>query len=175
MECTVKWRKEHVETFEGRAVVIVRNPYKAIVSYWNYIHSGQLGIATEESFNSDKFVEFVFRGALRWFELIEDWIKFGKDVYFIFYENMLDSPTEEARKLLQYLGLPVDENRISCLLRDYSGKFHREQEQRAIPFTTDHHRLLRIMIEKANKIIRDNTRTWLPIEKYQEYQNFTEC
>ena len=112
---------------------------------------------------------------MRWFELIEDWILFGKDVYFIFYEKIFESPTKEAEKLLKYLGLPVDENRISCLLKDYSGTFHRAQVEKTIPFTTDHHRLLRIMIEKADKLIKDQTGKGLPLETYQEYQNFTEC
>ena len=30
------WRIRHIKFFGGRGVVIVRNPYKALISYWNH-------------------------------------------------------------------------------------------------------------------------------------------
>ena len=30
------WRRRHVSQFGGRGVLVVRNPYKAILSYWNF-------------------------------------------------------------------------------------------------------------------------------------------
>ena len=30
------WRKRHIKFFGGRGVVIVRNPYRALISYWNH-------------------------------------------------------------------------------------------------------------------------------------------
>ena len=33
---TLLWRMRHIKFFGGRGVVIVRNPYKALISYWNH-------------------------------------------------------------------------------------------------------------------------------------------
>ena len=30
------WRREHVADFGGRGVLVIRNPYKAILSHWNW-------------------------------------------------------------------------------------------------------------------------------------------
>ena len=156
--------------------MIVRNPYKAIVSYWNLLQSGsQTGIAENESFITSQFEEFLYSGALRWFEVIEDWIMFGKDVHFIFYENIQKNPIEEMRNLLNYFGLPVDEDRLSCLGKDLTGKFHRTKHQPAVPFKHDHHQLLRMMIEKADTIIRHYAGVALPLEEYKEYKEFIIC
>ena len=34
----LKWRETHVMTFHGRAVLAVRNPYNAILSYRNFFY-----------------------------------------------------------------------------------------------------------------------------------------
>ena len=154
----------------------MRNPYKAIVSYWNLLQSGsQTGFARNESFNTSEFEEFLYSGALRWFEVIEDWIIFGKDVHFIFYENVLKNPPEEMRKLMNYLGLPVDEDRLSCLAKDFIGQFYRKKQQQAVPFKFDHHQLVRLMIERADKLIRQHAGVALPQEEYEEYRELISC
>ena len=32
----LSWRKKHIKFFGGRGVVIVRNPFRALISYWNH-------------------------------------------------------------------------------------------------------------------------------------------
>ena len=44
--------QDHIGAFKGRAVVLVRNPYKAILSYWNFfntIQGNQLIIVIEKA------------------------------------------------------------------------------------------------------------------------------
>ena len=49
-------RKKRIAIFRGRAVVIVRNPYKAFISYWNLRKSGShTGKATRKSFVGEEF------------------------------------------------------------------------------------------------------------------------
>ena len=111
----LKWRETHIMTFQGRAVLVVRNPYKAILSYWNFFTTqSHTNTISEHSFESFKFKDFVFTGASRWFEVISDWINMGNDVYFIFYEDLVEDPVREMRKLIDYLGFPV----IPIILKD---------------------------------------------------------
>ena len=103
--------------------MLVRNPYRAIISYWNFLKIGwpkvvKIKDVRLRGYNTSEFRNFVFRGTYRWFELIDDWVKFGSDIYFIFYEDLKENPVEEMRKLMLYLNLIVDEERLSCLVRE---------------------------------------------------------
>lgn len=162
----LSWRKEQIESFGGRAVIVVRNPYKAILSYWNFYNTkSHTSLIDKNSFKTLKFQDFVFTGASRWFEVIEDWITFGKEVYFIFYEDLQEDPVGEMRSLLDYLGLPVDEERLACISSHLAGSFHRTSHQEIDPFTQDHHLLLQTVIEKAVRLIEQYSGQILPIRK----------
>ena len=170
-EYGLQWREDHIQTFQGRAVLVIRNPYKAILSYWNFFNTkSHTSVIGENSFESLKFKDFVFTGASRWFELIDDWIIMGKDVYFIFYEDLAQDPVKEMRKLMAYLGLPVDEGRLSCISQHLSGSFHRTVHQATDPFTPDHHMMIRTVIEKADKMVKEKTGENLPLENYEYYE-----
>ena len=58
-------------------------------------------------------------GVSRWYEVLSDWIDFGSEVHFVFYEELKEDLVAELRKLLEHLKLPVDETRLTCI-RDHS-------------------------------------------------------
>ena len=81
------WRRHHVAQFGGRGVLVIRNPYKAILSYWNFKRTkSHTKTVAAESLHSPEFQEFVRVGAERWLELIQDWLEFSTDCHLIFYE-----------------------------------------------------------------------------------------
>ena len=127
-------------------------------------------VAEPYTFRSKEFDNFLLREALRWLEVIEDWIIFGREVHFIFYENFVEDPLKETRKLVKYLKLPIDEDRFSCLSKATTGLFLRTGHQPKIPFTLDQHRIIRMMIRQADKIVKDHNNEGLPIEKYKEFK-----
>ena len=107
---------------------MIRNPYKAIVSYWNFKSTNShTDTVSSETFHRKRFQNFIVVGIERWLELITDWIEQGKDVYFIFYKDLVDAPTGKIRKLLNYLKLNIDEDRLHCIELHSSGSFHRKK------------------------------------------------
>ncbi len=64
---------------------------------------------------------FAWPGLVRWYELIADWLSYGTDVYFLFYEDLVEDPLGEVRRLLDHLALPVDQDRLTCTARHLSG------------------------------------------------------
>ena len=128
-------------------------------------------LAKEYTFKTKGFDYFVLREALRWLEVIEDWIVFGREVHFIFYEKFVEDPIQETRNLVKYLKLPVDEGRLSCLSKENTGSFFRTEHQAKVNLTLDHHRTLRMVIQKADSILKDHINKGLPIEKYQELKD----
>ena len=166
----LKWKKEQVKGFGGRGVVLVRNPYKAILSYWNFFNTkSHTSTAGQNTFQALKFQDFVSTGAERWLELILDWTEFGQEVFFIFYEDLVDDPVSEMRHLVNYLGLKVSERRLACISQHLQGSFLRSEHQIINPFTSTQHSQIRAVINKAWKIIEKKTGRNIPLEKYQYY------
>ena len=147
---------------------MIRNPYKAIVSYWNFENTGGHHTDTVDSasFKTPKFNYFVFKSISRWYELIDDWIKFGgDDLIFLFYEELADNPVEEVRKLLLALGLKVDEERLSCLSKHLQGSFHRDKKKKKLRedvFTAEHHLFIDSVIEKVDHKLQKKIGRKLP-------------
>lgn len=113
-----EWRRRHVREFHGRAVVVVRDPYFAIIAYWNYWSTlSHTETDCQESFKTAEFSQFVMIGISRWTEINQDWLSLGQEIHLIFYENLRDEPVEEIRKLLIYLNIPVNEGRLDCIRR----------------------------------------------------------
>ena len=81
------WRRRHVSQFGGRGVLVVRNPYKAILSYWNFkMTRSHTETVPAESLQTEEFKEFVRVGAARWLELIQDWLLYSTDCFVLMYE-----------------------------------------------------------------------------------------
>ena len=58
---------------------------------------------------------------MRWYEIVADWLDYGRDVYFLYYEELVADPLGELRSLLNHLHLPVDEDRLTCAHKHLAG------------------------------------------------------
>ena len=84
---SLSWRIEHIEQFGGQGVLVIRNPYKAFISYWNLLKTGsQTETAASESLQGEEFRSFVISQANKWLELIRDWLEISTSRHVIFYE-----------------------------------------------------------------------------------------
>ena len=80
------WRRQHVALFGGRGVLVIRNPYRAIISFWNHKKAGHTNTAVLESLESEEFKTFVIDQAERWLEVTQDWLELSQSCPVIFYE-----------------------------------------------------------------------------------------
>ena len=90
--------------------MVVRNPFDAILSYWHFWKIGWPNVVNTKNvdmknYNTTAFRNFVQDQIYRWYELIEDWINFGTDIHFVFYEELKENPIGETRRLMKYFGL----------------------------------------------------------------------
>ena len=150
-------------------MVVVRNPYRAIISYWNWEKTGghHTKVVKENTYNTREFRDFVFTGIYRWFELIDDWIIFGKDLYFVFYEDLKENPVEEIRKILLNLDLEMDEGRLSCFSHHLAGSFHRVSNETKNPFTEEHQLMISSVLEKVDRMLQNVLDRNMPLYKFQ--------
>ena len=84
----LSWRENNVQ---NRGVVLIRNPYKAILSYWNNLHTreqggGHLQQASPDTLKTPDFNNFVSVSSERWLELISDWVLYSRESIVILYE-----------------------------------------------------------------------------------------
>lgn len=167
---TMKWRKNNVQQFNGRAVLVIRNPFDAILSYYNFkrtqSHTKKLDI---KEFLTQEFKLFAFVGITRWYEIISDWLTYGSEIHLIFYEELKEQPVGVVAELLSTLGLDLDSRRVSCLKKYTSGKFLRVKHNTESPYTEDLLSIFRTVISKAAEMIEAKTGRKLPTQKYNFY------
>ena len=162
--------KKNISDFQGRGVVLVRNPYKAIMASWNIRSTlSHTETINSETLTSKQFRAYVGLGGSRWLKIITDWVGLGNKVYFMFYEDLVDDLTEEIRNLLNFLKLSVDEERLKCIERHSEGIFHRTKHLTDDPFSANDHDAININIEIANRILKEKTGRELPLKKYELY------
>ena len=152
--------------FPGGAVLLVRNPYHAILSYWDWEESGGRHTATAApaSRATQRFSQFVTTAAGRWEELVADWARWSRGpVTLVLYEELKQDPVRELRHLLAGLGLQLQKKRLACLLSDLTGSFHRKTNRSADnPFTAEHRRLLGGVVERVGGLVHSKTGRSLP-------------
>ena len=62
----LSWRRRHVNHFDGKGVLVIRNPYKAILSYWNFKNTkSHTKTISGASLRSERFQQFAKTGAQR--------------------------------------------------------------------------------------------------------------
>ena len=76
--------------------------------------------------NYTEWKTFVKEGAKRWAKLIESWVENSMDYLIVTYEDLKADPKTELIRIMEYLDQPVNEDRLSCVLRHLEGPFHRE-------------------------------------------------
>ena len=55
-----EWRENHIKTFAGRGILLIRNPYRAMLSAWNHRTMTHTGLMDPLEFQSSTFRKFIF-------------------------------------------------------------------------------------------------------------------
>ena len=81
---------------------------------------------------------FASQLAIVWKELAATWINYtkGHEAIVLHFEKIRLNPHHDISRLLDYLGIAVDEQRISCVLNHVDGPFRRPQSSQQMLFST---------------------------------------
>lgn len=81
---------------------------------------------------------FASQLAIVWKELAVTWINYtkGHEAIVLHFEKIRLNPHQDISRLLDYLGIAVDEKRISCVLNHIDGPFRRPQSSQQMLFST---------------------------------------
>ncbi|KAI0222303.1 WSC domain-containing protein 1 [Lamellibrachia satsuma] len=109
-----------------RAILIIRDPYDAIVSEYNWrVCGNHLGRAYSHVYNTTTWHEFVNKSAEYWHRVNSRWLNdFQGVVQIVFYDDMVSDLATSLRTILAFLDVP--ETRVYCALRSPNGSFKRK-------------------------------------------------
>ncbi|XP_054760610.2 sialate:O-sulfotransferase 1-like [Lytechinus pictus] len=146
------------------AILLVRNPYRALVSEFNRRKAGKTGHAPIYKFQTEEWHRYVRRFSRSWIGLPEHLISschsprnVCKSMIIVYYEQLKLHIADEMRRILDYLNVSIDEERLACTIANAEGKFHRQTSNTSLdPFTQEE----RTMIDGYVKSYLDLIDMW---------------
>ena len=113
--------------YEGRAIILIRNPINNIVSHWNHgefgIHYKQPLIWLPKDLKTKRFEAFYHQEIKLWYEAFADFLIFGKDLIVVYYEELTKDTDKVLNDIKTFLKLPKNKHGKVCeehLLKDTS-------------------------------------------------------
>ncbi|XP_047488879.1 WSC domain-containing protein 1-like [Penaeus chinensis] len=140
-------------------VLIIRDPARALLSYWKFLHGRGKGSHTnqvsEKTYRTAEFRRHVERMVPRWEELVSDRLLWQKaPIYVLYYDLVVKNPVHHVREVLKFLRVPVDEGRLACLGSHLSGTFKRPEKKELDPFTYSEKKLMSLAVMRISRLLR---------------------
>ncbi|XP_051847444.1 WSC domain-containing protein 1 [Antechinus flavipes] len=158
--------KREIEMFDA-AILLIRNPYRSLMAEFNRKCAGHLGYATDRNWKSQEWPDFVNSYASWWSSHVLDWLKYGKRLLVVHYEDLRRSLLPKLREMVAFLNVSVTEERLLCVESNREGSFRRvggrlrEPEQ---AFTAEMKELIDGYIRTVDRALRERNWTGLPSE-----------
>ncbi|XP_053313157.1 WSC domain-containing protein 1 [Spea bombifrons] len=157
--------KREIEMYDS-AILLIRNPYKALMAEFNRKCAGHLGYATERHWKSKEWPEFVNSYASWWASHALDWLQYGKRLLVVHYEDLKKDIIGKLREMVDFLGLPTNDDRLLCVENNKDGNFKRvgSSQTNLEPFTWEMKDLINGYIRTVDKALKARNFTGLPEE-----------
>ncbi|KAM9209439.1 sialate:O-sulfotransferase 1 [Dugong dugon] len=157
--------RREIEMFDS-AILLIRNPYRSLVAEFNRKCAGHLGYAADRNWKSKEWPDFVNSYASWWSSHVLDWLKYGKRLLVVHYEELRRSLVPTLREMVAFLNVSVSEERLLCVENNKEGSFRRRgrRPHDPEPFTPEMKDLINGYIRTVDKALRDHNWTGLPRE-----------
>ncbi|XP_044939111.1 WSC domain-containing protein 1 isoform X2 [Mustela putorius furo] len=157
--------RREIEMFDS-AILLIRNPYRSLVAEFNRKCAGHLGYAADRNWKSKEWPDFVRSYAAWWSSHVLDWLRFGKRLLVVHYEELRHSLLPTLREMVAFLNVSVSEERLLCVENNKEGSFRRRGRRPLDPepFTPEMRALIDGYIRTVDKALRDHSGAGLPGE-----------
>ncbi|KAM6970425.1 sialate:O-sulfotransferase 1 [Aplochiton taeniatus] len=159
--------QREIEMFDS-AILLIRNPYRSLMAEFNRKCAGHLGYATDAQWKSKEWPEFVDSYAPWWASHALSWLKFGRRLHVVHYEDLQRALVSEIRLIGSFLNATVTEERLMCAETHQDGHFKRSgaKQPSLDPFTPDMRSTIDFYIHTVDQALKNRNMTRLP----QEYR-----
>jgi len=163
----------HHAEMNHSAILLIRNPYEAIIGHRNLDSGGHTGLAKVDQFVGAGWQEFVEIKAAAWLNFYSDWLENNppERLLVIHYENMRQTLQHSLKKILAFLGFEADAGRIACASNFQTGHFKRTHKEdiRDNPYSEDQKKIIAKSIKKLDVMLKKHNKESLPLQKYKHY------
>ncbi|KAG2471257.1 WSC domain-containing protein 2 [Polypterus senegalus] len=155
--------KKEIETFDA-AILMIRNPYKALMAEFNRKYGGHIGFASQAHWKGKEWPEFVKNYAPWWASHTLDWLKYGKNVHVIHFESLKQQLFHQLKKMVKFLGLVVSEDRLLCVEGQKDGNFKRSglRKLEYDPYTPEMRKAINGFIKTVDLALKRRNLTGVP-------------
>ncbi|KAJ3603769.1 hypothetical protein NHX12_028510 [Muraenolepis orangiensis] len=116
--------KKEIEAFDS-GILMIRNPYKALMAEFNRKYGGHIGFASQAHWKGKEWPEFVKNYAPWWASHTLDWLRYGKRVHVVHFEDLKRDLFSQLKAMVLFLGPLVSEDRLLCVEGQKDGNFKR--------------------------------------------------
>ncbi|XP_056140795.1 sialate:O-sulfotransferase 1 isoform X5 [Lampris incognitus] len=157
--------QKEIEMFDA-AILLIRNPYRSLMAEFNRKCAGHLGHATDAQWKSKEWPDFVASYAPWWASHALSWLKFGRRLLVVHYEELQKALFPQLRRITSFLNVTVTEERLLCAQTNQDGHFKRLGSQRPSfhPFTPDMRRMIDSFIHTVDQALKGRNISGLPQE-----------
>ena len=120
-------------------VLLVRNPYEAIISEWRRTQTkSHTDVPNEKVFHDGLWELFARKNLHHWRQLVYEVVNFAskleKKVHLIYYENLLKNSTSEIEKLMRFYEREFNWKPEISIVEEFEGRFHRKKQTRPVEY-----------------------------------------
>jgi len=179
---------------ERKAVLLIRDPFKAFISLQLYSASQSVlntdggghvddvtGHDTANStdvtalFRGETWFQFITYYAQHWYDLNSQWLTATNATLVVAYERMRADPMAELRDLLNFLAVEPDPGRLECVRRHLEGGVHNTRHA-VVPDDSTYPLWLRAQVwsrvHQLNLDLKERGYLGLPLESYSFADEF---
>ncbi|XP_034406519.1 WSC domain-containing protein 1 [Cyclopterus lumpus] len=157
--------QKEIEMFDS-AILLIRNPYRSLVAEFNRKCAGHLGHATDAQWKSQEWPEFVSSYAPWWASHALSWLKFGRRLLVVHYEELQRALLPQLQVITAFLNVTMMEEKLLCAQSNQDGHFKRSGAPRSSfdPFTPDMRRMIDPFIHSVDQALHSRNFSGLPQE-----------
>ncbi|XP_054610670.1 WSC domain-containing protein 1 isoform X2 [Dunckerocampus dactyliophorus] len=157
--------KREIEMYDS-AILLIRNPYRSLMAEFNRKCAGHLGHATDAQWKSKEWPEFVSSYAPWWASHALSWLKFGRHLLVVHYEELQRALLPQLRLITAFLNVTPTEERLICAQNNQDGYFKRPGTQQPSfdPFTPHMRQMIDSFIHTVDQALQSRNFSGLPGE-----------
>ena len=117
---------------------------------------------------------FVSAKIKHWEYFYTDWIHSKEaKILVVHFENLVDNLEWNLLRILEFLDLETDSQRLECVLSNGEGQFHRRSPKKATlsqisdPFNNVQKHLIREAVRRVDQALKLASKETIPIHKYE--------
>ncbi|KAM7090031.1 WSCD2 protein, partial [Ciconia maguari] len=159
--------QKEIESFDS-AILLIRNPYKALMAEFNRKYGGHIGFAAHAHWKGKEWPEFVANYAPWWATHTLDWLRYGKKVLVVHFEDLKRDLFVQLQRMVGLLGITACEDRLLCVEGQKDGNFKRSglRKLEYDPYTPEMRKMISGYIKTVDTALKLRNLSGVPDDYY---------